>query len=577
MKHFKENYTRFIGLTPAARIAVVLTIVLLVPNIVLAITTQAPLLINLANIILPAGIYMLISGGLKRNSAMWPVWFIAAVWAAFQIVLIFLYGGGSPIGVDMLLNVVTTNMSEATELLANLGVAILVVLILYLPVLVWGAVLWFKKALMEAREHRGFLKTSGLFVGAGLILVVISSLRTGNSVASIITEEIFPINVNCNVLIAIERSNAVAHYNETSATFTYNAQLDRSRSQHPQIAVMVIGETSRANNWQLGGYERETNPLLSQREGVVFFPRTFSESNTTHKSVPMLISPLSSPTFNDLAEVKSIITAYKEAGFHTGFISNQAPNHSYTELFGNEADETIYLKDSLNTRFYDTAMVPEMERIIAEHPGENLFFVLHSYGSHFKYAERYPAEAAYFKPDDCREATPANRPTLMNAYDNSIRYTDLFLDSVMNVLDRDGRVASLVYASDHGEDIFDDSRNRFLHASPTPTYYQLHVAMLVWTGKSYNELMPSRHAILAENAFKPVSSTQTLFHTSLDLAGLRTPYFKQWKSVASSLYNDEPHRHPVYLTDHNRSRRVGQSGITNEDRAKFALLGIDVL
>ena len=60
-----------------------------------------------------------------------------------------------------------------------------------------------------------------------------------------------------------------------------------------------------------------------------------------------------------------------------------------------------------------------------------------------------------------------NRAQLINAYDNSIRYVDAVLDSVASVLESTGRPAAMLYLSDHGEDIFDDSRGRFLHASPT--------------------------------------------------------------------------------------------------------------
>lgn len=82
---------------------------------------------------------------------------------------------------------------------------------------------------------------------------------------------------------------------------------------------MVIGETSRACNWSLYGYSRQTNPKLAQCEGLVAFPYALSESNTTHKSVPMLLSPVSAVDYDSLYYRKSIVTAFKEAGFHTAF------------------------------------------------------------------------------------------------------------------------------------------------------------------------------------------------------------------------------------------------------------------
>ena len=43
----------------------------------------------------------------------------------------------------------------------------------------------------------------------------------------------------------------------------------------------------------------------------------------------------------------------------------------------------------------------------------------------------------------------------------------------------------MLYLSDHGEDIFDDARARYLHASPIPTYYQLHIPYIIWFSDDY--------------------------------------------------------------------------------------------
>ena len=74
---------------------------------------------------------------------------------------------------------------------------------------------------------------------------------------------------------------------------------------------MVVGETSRALNWQLYGYERETNPLLSRQPGLIAFPKVLTESNTTHKSVPMLMSDATACNYDSIYHQKGIITAFQ--------------------------------------------------------------------------------------------------------------------------------------------------------------------------------------------------------------------------------------------------------------------------
>lgn len=531
--------------------------VLMVPNVVLCITESMTFLACLANILLPLGFYMLLLSAFRRTGlAVWTM-LPFSVLAAFQIVLIFLYGG-SIIAVDMFLNVVTTNMSEACELLRNLGTAIATVVILYLPPLVWATVtLIHKKEILHSTRRQ--LRRGGLitFLAGANFALICNGIDRRYSV----TDDIFPINVIYNIKVAVDRTLQTNNYDETSAGFSF-ASASTHDACEPEVYVMVIGETSRAINWQLGGYGRATNPHLSGRDNVTFFTKALSESNTTHKSVPMLMSHITACNYDSVRYVKSIITAFKEAGFRTTFISNQAPNRSYTEFFGREADNTVYLTDTLWRHRYDEEMLPHVAACLSDSLHPRQFIVLHSYGSHFKYAERYPEGFGHFKPDVCEEVTDRHRPILINAYDNTIEYTDYWLDRLMSMLEDTGHPAAMVYASDHGEDILDDNRGRFLHASPTPTYYQLHVAMLTWVSPVYNERYPDKLPVMESNRNTPVSSTSSLFNTMLNLGGITTPRFDESLSVASPRYVSPL---PLYLDDDNEGIPLDMSGLKKED------------
>ena len=108
---------------------------------------------------------------------------------------------------------------------------------------------------------------------------------------------------------------------------------------------MVIGETSRAANWSIYGYNRNTNPELTKIKGLTAFSHVLTESNTTHKSVPMLMSSVTAHDFNSIYRQKGIITAFKEAGYRTAFFSNQRYNHSFIDFFGKEADICDFIKE----------------------------------------------------------------------------------------------------------------------------------------------------------------------------------------------------------------------------------------
>ncbi|MDE6629343.1 MAG: lipid A phosphoethanolamine transferase, partial [Muribaculaceae bacterium] len=489
---------------------------LLVPNVVLNITEPYTSPWQAANILIPAGFYLMAAAALRRTGLSVLLLFPFMFLGAFQLVLSYLYGE-SIIAVDMFLNVVTTNYTEAAELLSNIAVAIVFVIVLYVPVIACAVYFLCRKVKASGRLRRRTALCGAAAAICGGIIAACATDADSHPDCSF-PRGIFPANVICNMAEAVRRTHQTADYPVTSRDFTFQARSAIPPGQR-EIYVYVIGETSRAINWQLGGYGRPTNPRLSERGNVVFFRRAISESNTTHKSVPMLLSHLDARSFNSITSVKSIITAMKEAGFYTRFFSNQARNHSYTEYFGEEADDTRYTDRSGTAVPTDCDLLPWVKEAAADTTHTKQFIVIHSYGSHFLYRDRYPQSEAFFLPDSHADATPSHRADLINAYDNTIRHTDRFLDSLIAAIDSCGCRSALLYSSDHGEDIFDDARDRFLHASPNPTYYQLHVAMLAWVSDTLVAHDPSAAEAMLRNSSRPVSPQRAMVPPVLRRAG----------------------------------------------------------
>lgn len=564
MKLFRKTY-HFCTSPHVLFIATVIALSL--PNLSLAFTESVPLMTRITNVVLPVAVYWFLMTLSRKTGKMVWILFPLVFFAAFQMVLLYLFGR-SVIAVDMFLNLVTTNPGEATELLDNLLPAVIGVIVVYLPLLVFAACSMKARRELPMTFVRKQRRHSLTGIMAGVLCLIVcmfgdSYFRTEN--------DIYPANVFYNLALAVERSNATAHYGQTSKGFSFKAS-----SAHPadssEIYVLVIGETARADNFGIYGYHRDTTPLMSRMPGLTAFSHALTQSNTTHKSVPMLLSAADATDYDRIYRERSVITAFREAGFHTVFLSNQKPNHSFIDFFGMEADEWKFIKDGsregANTP--DERLVPLVEEKLAE-GHKKLFMVLHTYGSHFNYRERYPSRDAFFKPDDATEAKAANRPQLINAYDNTIRQTDRLLAGLMTMLGKSGAMSALIYTSDHGENIFDDSRRLFLHASPVPSYYDLHVPFIVWTSRSYAGAYPSAVSAVASNSGKTVENSVTTFHTMLHLAGISTAYRNDSLSVASRLYTPG-RRH--YLNDHNQPVTLDKTGMDDEDFEMFRKKGI---
>ena len=545
------------------RLFIFFIIVLAIPNTVLFFTEQQmPLLARVCNVILPVSVYWLVMTlGRRPGKTIW-ILFPFVFFAAFQLVLLYLFGR-SIIAVDMFLNLATTNSGEALELLDNLLPAVIGVFVVYIPALVLGSISWARKKILETgfvlRQRRYALAG----VGLGMLLVV-ANYVTNREYA--VKTDLYPVNVCYNLVLAAERAAETAGYAETSKGFTFNAVSSHDKEQS-EIYVLVIGETARACNFGLYGYARDTTPLLDKVEGLVVFTDVLTQSNTTHKSVPMLLSAASAEDYNCIYRQKGILTAFREAGFHTAFFSNQRPNHSFIDFFGMEADDWKFIKEDApkGTNVSDDKLLSLVEEEL-QAGYHKLFIVLHAYGSHFNYKERYPAAMSVFKPDSLTDAKYENREFLVNAYDNTIRYTDGFLATLVGMLQHTGVAASMLYTSDHGEDIFDDDRKLFLHASPVPSYYQLHVPFLLWTSRKYRQRYAEIQEAIWRNHEKPVAGNASVFHTMLDLAGVQTACRDATWSVANIQYLVRP-RH--YLNDHNLPKSLDKIGLKKKDIEQF--------
>ena len=562
MREFKQrkNLLRRLS-TNAVALFYIYLVVNMVPSVYFALFQPLNFMGKITVFLFPLSLYILVFSLFKNigraQILLFPVLFIHA----FQIVLFYLFGE-DVIAVDMYLNVATTNTSEITELLGSLLPSIAFVCILYIPTIIWAILQW-KRKLYLPRSFRLKAFNTGIAILIGSLLFSLGG-KNINRQAFSFTVDVYPINAYYNLNFAIQKWKKVQAYPETSQAFTFDSQIQNNEGER-EIFVLLIGETSRAHNWQIYGYDRPTNPLLSQQKNAVFYRDALTQSNTTHKSVSMILSDVNASNYQEIYKRKGIAQAFKEAGFTTICLSNQSENNSFIEYFTKEADiyQTIRTTDPkthLTVNRPDEDLIPIMMNLIEKTTG-NLFIILHSYGSHFNYKERYPSAYQKFTPDNLTAVSRRQKEQLVNTYDNSILYTDYFLASTLQALQQLDTPAMVLYTSDHGEDLFDDDRGLFLHSSPTPSYYQLHIPFFMWFSDSFVETHPEHYKWAQERQADPIS-THVIFHTLLDAATIQTPYLKPEYSLVSPQFKTMPR---LYLNDHDLAVPYQQMNLKTED------------
>lgn len=545
-------------------------VVNMVPSLYFALFQPLNFLGKATVFLFPLSLYLLVFSLFKNMGRtqilLFPVLFIHA----FQIVLFYLFGEDI-IAVDMYLNVATTNTSEITELLGSLLPSIAFVCILYIPTIVWAILQW-KRKIYAPKLFRHKALIAGVAILFGSLLISLGAKNTNRN-AFAFTVDVYPINAYYNLNFAINKWKKVQAYPETSKDFTFNSTSASTKDQR-EIFVLIVGETSRAHNWQVYGYNRPTTPHLSQQQNTVFYQDALTQSNTTHKSVSMILSDVNATNYEEIYQRKGIAQAFKEAGFTTICLSNQSENNSFIEYFTKEADiyQTIRTTDPktrLTVNRPDEDLIPIMMNLIEKTTG-NLFIVLHSYGSHFNYKERYPLAYQKFTPDNLTAVSRRQKEQLVNTYDNSILYTDYFLSSTLQALQQVNIPSLVLYTSDHGEDLFDDDRGLFLHSSPTPSYYQLHIPFFLWFSDSFIEEHPEQYQLAQQRKKEPIS-THVIFHTLLDAAEIQTPYLKREFSLVHPQFKAIPRQ---YLNDHDQAVPYQQMNLKEEDFEQIKKLNL---
>lgn len=558
MKHF-TNILRWLSVQK--HLYILFGLLFIVPNCVFLFTEPLPVSVGIASIIMPLAFWMGVLLLARRPGIV--VWCLLPkiILDGGQLVLLYLFGE-SVIAVDMFLNLTSSNASEASELLGNIFLVIICVFFFYTLPTLWLATrsIRLKDRLTNVFRRKWALRSLVLFL-TGVALCFLSPLQNHSFS---LKDDVYPVNALYNLYFAITKSEKNANYHITSADFRFDSIRKTHVEGKREIYVLVVGETSRAMEWSLYGYERNTTPRMKQLDGLVHFTDVVTQSNNTHKSVPIILSAASAEDYGVIYDEKSIVTAFKEAGFRTLVIANQKLTTSMIGAFYREADSFIDMSSfntgSYLTSLYDASLLPYLEKEL-DKSDDDMFVVLHTYGSHFNYHERYPAEFRFYTPDKAEGIRASYKTELRNAYDNSIHYTDYVLGEIVDMLKKKDACASMLYLSDHGEDIFDDSRGRYLHASPIPTYYQLHIPYIIWFSDSYRELFPDKYWTAVSHQAYPVS-TNSVFHTMLDIANVQTSVSYPSLALTNKAFDI---RDRMFLGDHDEPVPFWKVGLKKAD------------
>ncbi|OFZ68240.1 MAG: hypothetical protein A2V79_02840 [Betaproteobacteria bacterium RBG_16_56_24] len=289
------------------------------------------------------------------------------------------------------------------------------------------------------------------------------------------------------------------------------------------IVILVIGESARAQNFSLYGYQRPTNPLLAKAD-VVALPEATACSTYTTASLECMLSHLGSNT--GLMTLYEPLPSYLQRnGVNVIWRSNNWGEPLIKTHLYQHAEDIRKTCQNENCN-YDELLLHNLEQDLQNSTQDKTFVALHQHGSHGpSYFKNYPGKFTAFKPVcssvDLQKCT---NEELVNAYDNTVLYTDDFLYRVIELLKTFQQPAVMLYVSDHGESL--GEYGLYLHGAPYSIApdVQKKVPFIVWMSDEFKR----QKGINNDDIGKGLNYSQdNVFHSVMGALGIRSDVYNK--------------------------------------------------
>ncbi len=288
------------------------------------------------------------------------------------------------------------------------------------------------------------------------------------------------------------------------------------KDNNKSIVVLVIGESARRQNFSLYGYEKNTNPLLAKTPHLFHFNAISDATYTTasvksileHKSTSDLYEILPNYLYRNNVEVIWRTSNWGEPPIH---IKNYKDAGALTpNCKRNDCD-------------YDGVLLSGLKDEILKSEKNKILIVLHTSTSHGPaYSKRYPAEFEIFKPVcNSVELGKCSQAELINAYDNTIVYTDYLLHTLIETLkELKDYNSAMIFVSDHGESL--GEKNMYMHGLPMSIApkEQYEIPFIVWMSDSSKQLKPNN-----------LLTQHHVFHSVLHFLNIESPIYNEEMNI----------------------------------------------
>lgn len=441
----------------------------------------------------------------------------------------FMLNYGIMVDKNMLQNALETDRTESQALLTpalliysvGLGIlpALLILFIKTSPVTRWSVYL--------------FKRASGILIALLIITLIAAGFFKDYATFMRNNHDIIKYLLPSNYIGAVvQEYRDISEKNLPFTVIGKDARLLSTASNGKKtVTILVLGETSRAQNFSLYGYNKETNPLLSQQD-IAFFKNTASCGTSTAYSVPCMFSNMTRAGYNatKAAHQSNALDILKKAGVDVLWRDNDG---GCKDVCTRVTYEDMTAKNSAglckNGVCYDDVLFDGLPEYLDNVKNDTLV-ILHTIGSHGPtYYQRYPdAYKKFISTCDTNEINRCDSQTLINTYDSTILYVDTIVNKAITLAKsyQNKYNTTVIYLSDHGESLGENGI--YLHSMPysVAPEEQTRVPFLLWLSDGYQAAHAVNYPCLKQQASQNTYSHDNLFHSLLGLFSVQTQLYE---------------------------------------------------
>jgi lipid A ethanolaminephosphotransferase len=275
------------------------------------------------------------------------------------------------------------------------------------------------------------------------------------------------------------------------------------------VVVLVVGETARAANWGLSGYARPTTPELATLP-VINFTGVTSCGTDTETSLPCMFSAVGRRQYDErrIHRSENLLHVAARAGVQVHWRDNQSGCKGVCDGFAQDTVAAVAPGLCADGHCLDEGLLRDLPALLRgpdSRAAPVRLVVLHQIGNHGPaYYRRVPESFRHFLPScDSDDLRQCSIESIVNAYDNALRYTDHVLATLIHRLQAEEVDAAVLYVSDHGESL--GEHGLFLHGVPyaIAPAVQRQVPMVMWVSPGFAAARGLDTGCLAARAASP--------------------------------------------------------------------------